>query len=996
MKTKISGLLPLMVVLIVQFTFAQEKEITGTVKGDDGMPLPGVNIKIENTDRGTQTDFDGNYSLKAAQGAILKFSYIGFETITKTVDTEDQINVTMKQGEQLEEVTIGYGTQTRLDNTSSVSKVDAEEINRIKVSNLDQAIQGKVAGVQITASDEPGSTPTVTIRGLGTVLGGRQPLYVVDGMFTNNIDNLNPNDIESYQVLKDASALAIYGNRAANGAIIITTKKGKDELSVKYEGNIGIRTPLKKVSMADADAYARYTNAARKNNGNDGFLSENQPYNTDWFDEITRTGIYHEHNVNISGSSDKVNYLLALNNYNEKGVQNQTNYNRTTLRSNNGFDLSKHVTLTQNLSMAFTKNSPRPKSAFTNAYKQAPIVPVRFSNGKYGVPILNKEGIADPGGSSKVNNVGNPFSAIAWDNEKYKKLRLQGGLKLDVDFTPLVKGLSFTSQINGEYQNAKSYNFDNGRRLLGESTPSFDNQLINEKTDYFNWVFSNYFTYKKTFGIHNIEATLGIESANKSGINTINFTREDVDPHKNYWNLRGTNYADNITQLNSINENDQSTLSYFGRVQYKLMNKYMITGTLRRDGSSQFSNSNKWGTFPAFGAGWVVSNEGFLANSDFISFLKIRGGWGRLGNQNIPLNIPTFASGGSYRYSFDGENNSEGRTIDQAIDPNLGWEITEETSGGVDFELLDSRLTGSLDLYYKKTKNIILQSIPISTSGISTPGYSHMGQVSNKGVEIALGWNDQAGDDFSYSVNVNYSHNKNNLDNISGDVNPITGGDLQNGQYTKYFDKRTVGHPLGSFYLWEVKGYDDNGNFTYKDVNDNGATGDDDSNDRQFFGAYVPKSTVGLSISLNYKDWDLSIDGYGAFGNKVYNGKKAQRFSGENIEKNVANDFWTPDHTDAANPAPFNDVPIASTYYLESGDFFRINNVTLGYTFQEPAHFISSIRLHLDAINPFIFQSFSGYSPEINGDGNPYGSTGVELNAYPALSSFVFGVNVRF
>lgn len=994
MRATSTGFLTIVFLLFFQFIHAQQKEISGTVIDKNDMPVPGVNIIVEGTTRGIQTDFDGNYTLEAEEGETLLFSFVGFEDQKITVGQDLIINVTMEEGQLLDEVVvIGYGSQKQIDNTSAISSVSGGEITKTKVMNATQAIQGKVAGVNVMASDEPGSTPTISVRGLGTVLGGRNPLYVVDGMFANTINNINPNDIETYDVLKDASALAIYGNRGANGVIIITTKKGKGKVTVDYDGNIGIREPLKKVSMANGNEFADYTNVAMGTNT----FSLNQPHSTNWFDEITRTAVYHQNNLNISGSSEHIRYLFSINNYKERGLLKGSDFNRTTIRSNNDFTITKAITLSQNMSMAFTNNTPKPLGAFTTAYKQAPIVPVRFADGRYGVPIVNSNGVVDPEGTEMFNNVGNPLAQIELDDQKRKSFLLQGGLKLDIDLSLLLDGLNFTSQFNGEISNGKNYSFDNGQRLIGSSPPSFENRLTNTQTDYYNWLLSNYLSYNKIFGgIHSVSATLGMESSHESGINTLSVVREDVDPEKNYWNLSGTNYADNVTNLTSSNVNDQRTISYFGRVQYKLMDRYLVTGTLRRDGSSQFSTGNKWGTFPSFGVGWVLSKEEFLIESDFVNLLKLRGGWGRLGNQSIPLNVPTFASGSSYRYSFDGLINSDGITVDQVLDPNLGWEITEEASGGIDFGFLESKLSGSVDVYNKRTKNIVLASIPITTAGISQAGYTHMGEVANTGIEVSLGWSDRIGSDFSYSVRSNYSYNKNELKSIQGNVNPIHGGGLGNGQWTKNFDKLTVGNPLGSFYLWDVEGFDDQGKFNFRDVNGNGATGNADSNDRIFMGSYIPKSTLGITVDLGYKNWDLSIDGYGAFGGKIYNGKKAQRFSGENIEKSVANDYWAPNNPNAANPAPFNEVPIASSYYLESGDYFRINNISLGYNFFEPFDFIESIRLYATAIKPVIFQKFSGYSAELNADGNPYGLTGMELGAYPTLRTFVFGANIKF
>jgi hypothetical protein len=896
-----------------------------------------------------------------------------------------------KENKIEEVVVIGYGTRKKVDNTTSVSSLNSEEITKAKVLNATQAIQGKAAGVTVVASDLPGSTPSVIIRGLGTVSGRNQPLYVVDGLFVSNINNINSNDILTYDILKDASALAIYGNRGSNGVVIITTKSGKGKgISVEYDGFAGARMPLKKVKMAGSNLFSSYNNQAL---GTTKF-SQDQPVNTDWFKEITRVGTYNQHNISLSGSSESAKYFLSLNNYDEKSILNGTDYNRTTVRTNNEFKIGKKITLAQNLSVAFTNTTPKPLSAFTNAYRQSPIVPVYFANGAYGESIVDSNGFASSNGNSKFNNVGNPVAQLDLYNEKQKSIQMQGGLKLDIN---LLKDLKFTSQFSGEYYNYKNYIFDNGVRLSSETPVSFQNRLTNNKEDYFNWTLTNYLNYSKTFSnIHNVDLTVGTETSVKTGTNKLSYVRDNLPNISNYWDLNGVNYLDNLTTFNSVNENENRTLSYFARAQYKLMNRYLLTGTIRRDGSSQFSNGNKWGNFPSFGAGWVVSEESFLKDNSFINLLKLRGGWGRLGNQDVQLNYLPFSTGSDYNYSYGGANSSNGTTITQIVDPNLGWEITEETSGGLDFEVLDRRLKGSIDLYNKKTPNLILALVPVPTTGLSTPGYSHIGQVSNKGVELSLGWDDRINENLSYYINANYSHNKNNLDRLSSDVQKIQGGGLGNGQDTKLLDAIAVGQPLGSFWLWEVSGKDANGNFTYVDTDGDGVTGASDTGDRKFFGSYIPTSTLGVNIGFNYKNIDFSASGYGSFGAKVYNGKKAQRFSGENIEYDIASNFWSAANTNSENPAPFNAVPIASNYYLESGDYFRINNITLGYSIKPSVEYVSAIRFYVSAVNPFIFQKFSGFSPELNGDGNPYGSTGVELDAYPTVRSFVFGLNVKF
>ena len=917
------------------------------------------------------------------------------------INAQEKPGDTAIKEQKIEEVVmIGYGSRKKIDNTTSISSINAEELTKTKVLNATQAIQGKAPGVTVVASDLPGSTPSVIIRGLGTALSGRNPLYVVDGIFADNINNINSNDILSYDILKDASALAIYGNRAANGVIIITTKSGKGrKISVEYDGLTGVRMPLRKVKMAGSNLFSYYTNTAL---GATKF-SQDQPLNTDWFDAITRVGTYNQHNVSISGSSDNAKYFLSLGNYDEKAILNGTDYNRSTIRTNNEFKVTKGIVLAQTFSVTFSNITPKPLSAFTNAYKQSPIVPVYFPSGQYGVSFVGQNGFASTTGSS-FNNVGNPVAQLNFSNERQNSMQMQGGLKLDVN---LYKDLKFTSQFSGEYYNFKSYNYadllsiwlaaDPTRIASAYPSSSNKNTLSNEKQDYFNWALTNYFTYNKKLGEHDIEATAGMEASVRDGINRLVMTRKNMVLNSNYWDLEGANYADQILTLNSVNGNKNTTNSYFARAQYKFMNRYLLSATIRRDGSSQFADGQKWGTFPAFGAGWVVSEESFMRDSSLFDLLKLRAGWGKLGNQNIPTNYLPFASGVSYNYSYNGNFVSNGNTIDKIYDPNLSWEVTEETSGGVDFEMVSRKLKGSFDIYNRVTKNIILALIPVSTSGISQNGYAHLGEVTNKGFEAFLSWDDKIGENWSYNISGNFSHNKNNLNKLADqDVNDIRGGGLGNGQYTKLLNEIAVGQPLGSFWLWEVSGIDANGKFTYVDTNGNGKTGADDLNDRKFFGSYMPTSTYGVNLGLRYKQIDFSASGYGTLGSKVYNGKKAQRFSGENIEYSVATNFWSSTNAGAPNPAPFNAVPIASNYYLESGDFFRINNISVGYTLNKPVDYLSSLRIYVSAINPVIFQKFTGFTPELNANGDPYGLTGVELDAYPTLRSFVFGLNVKF
>ena len=993
--------------LIMLPAYMSGQVIKGKLVDPTGMGIPGASVVAVDSKTSTDTDFDGNFSINAKVGEIIKFSMIGFDAISVPA-TANLMTVTLKESEDTalkEVIIIGYGTRKKIDNTSAITSIKADEVSKMKVLNASQAIQGKAAGVQVISSDLPGSAPSVIIRGLGTALGGRTPLYIVDGMPTDNINNINTNDITSYEILKDASSLAIYGTRAANGVIIISTKKGKgNEVSIEIETFAGFRSPLKTVKMAGSNKYAHYSNVALQTTT----FSQDQPVNTDWFDAITRTGVYTQNNISVSGSSENIKYFFSVGNYEEKAILNGLDFSRTTFRSNNEFKISKKLTLNQNLSFGTTKSAPKPLDAFTNAYKQSPIIPVRFSNGQYGVSFVGADGFAGLAGSS-FNNVGNPVAQLDYFNEQQRSIILQGGLKLDYE---IFDSLKFTSQFNGEYYSWKNYNYEDSKAIWetnnnpGQlSTIIYPadrniNVLTKGRSQYFNWNLSNYLTYNKVFAeIHDLEVTAGIESSVRGPREELRIARRNVNANANYWSLANVDYGGTVLSYNDAVFNENKIASYFGRFQYKLKDRYLLTGTLRRDGSSNFGKEYRWGTFPAIGLGWIVSKENFLTDVKALNLLKLRGSWGKLGNQNVPLNNQAYSIAGNNTY-LGGSILFDGTTINSQIDPSLSWEVTEEASIGLDFELLNNRLKGSFDVYDKSTNNVILNTRPLITSGISNSSPAHVGEVSNKGYEIALRWDDKVNDNVSYWIGGNFSNNTNELTKINNAIlAPRTGGDLSNGQFTKILDNSSVGKPLGSFFMYEYAGFDaTNGNKLYFDATGNKVTQDalNASTDKRYVGSILPTSTYGVTLGVNYKNIDLSVDGYGTSGAKVYNGKKAQRFSGENIENSLATDFWSSNNTTATTPAPFNQVPVASTYYMESGDFFRINNISLGYKIPLEGMFVNTCRIYVNAINPFITQKFSGFSPELNGDGDPYGSQGIELNAYPALRSIVIGANLKF
>ena len=996
MKTKIIYALLFIPFLI----FAQGRTITGTVTSSDGVAIPSVNVLIKNTPKGVVTDFDGNYSIVANQNDVLVFSYIGMKPKEIVVGTANIINVALEDSaESLEEVVvIGYGTQKKAILTSSVSSIKGEELTREPVTNAAQALQGKAAGIQIIASDAPGSASTVIIRGLGTIKGGRDPLYVVDGILTNNINNINTSDILTMNVLKDAASLAIYGNRGANGVIIITTKKGRSgKMQISFDSYVGFKDILSTVKMADAASYVIYSNEAAlrdlrrdddPSNDNDtgGFFPTTQAYNTNWLDAITRIGTVTNHNLSLSGGSDNISAFFSVGYNKEEGILKDNDFDRLTLRSNVDYKISEKLNFGHNVSVQLANVTPKSYSAFTNAYKQAPIVPVRDELGRFG-------------SSTAFNNVGNPVKDLQFQDEKQKYFKIQASFKADYK---IIEPLTFTSRFSVETENGRFYNFQDrlGSYLAnnpGNTEANFDGGIENPAktrlsvthTNNYRWFLDNYVTFNKTFNEdHTINATFGI-TAEENRAELLTGTRNNVPLDSNLkYNLSIGDEDDTQLSGGSISVLDR-LYSYIARVNYDFQDKYLFNASFRRDGSSKFQQGYKFGNFFAVSAGWVLTEEEFMQDGIF-NKLKLRASYGELGNQSVPFNIVTATTGSGGFYAF-GPNQvlQQGITITGTVEEDLSWETTNEINVGVEYTLLDNKLSGEIDYYKRVNSNAVLEIKLPDVFGFD-PYNSHVGEVTNQGVEVLLNWTDNINDNLKYYIGGNFSYNKNELTKVTNPFfNQQQGGNIDNGQYTK---KIAVGQPLGSFFLYDVIGIDDRGEFVYDDVNNNGIT---DEGDRKFFGSYIPKYYFGFNFGLEYNNFDFSVDTYGNFGNKVYNGKKAQRFSNENIEQSTFNNRWTSGGPSNTGPIAFNDVPLSSNYYLESGDFFRINNITLGYTMPENVlKFFSKVRVYASAKNPFIIKSFSGYTPELSGD--PLGSAGIELNAYPTLQSYFIGINTSF
>ena len=973
----------------------QAQEISGKVTDSAGLPLPDVIVLVLETNENTLTDFDGNFTIKANLGDDIQFSMLSFVKTTVKATVGMSVVLADNTSKDLNEVVlIGYGTKKRGAITGSVVQIKSDEILKTPAQSAIQSIQGKAAGVNIVTNDEPGANPTIQIRGLGTLLGGVTPLYVIDGVEATGINNLSPNEIETMDILKDASSLAIYGQKGANGVVIITTKKGKvGKVKLTYDNFFGVKQIQRTINMADSSLYAYYNNVAI---GSATYLNPNQPNNTNWLDEITTVGETASNFISLSGGSETAKYYVGYTNYMEKGILRGADFNRNNINSRTEFKVfDGKLKVSQNLNMAITRSTQKPLSAFTNAYKQSPIVPVKFDNGRWGVPLRNPAtGLIDINGSDRFNNVANPAAQLFYANEQNRSLSILGSVMAELQ---LHKDLKFTSSFGATYDVNSGFSFNptsdiflsqnptsdlgDYEATFGTNTPQY-NSLSQRRSNSFSWNWDNFMTYTKKFDDHSITFLGGMSRTTRNISNNLSGTRFNVPAQSNYWSLDLSTYNEPLVP-GQVVRNSQSTplvsLAYFARAEYDFKGKYLFSAVLRREGTSTFQASKKWAYFPAVSAGWVISDEAFFENIKTVNNLKFRIGYGEVGNANTgnATNNIVFNQGANYTFG-DEQIIQPGAVVPYQVDPNLTWETMKELDFGFDFSLLENRLTGSLGYYDRRSTDVILPiNVPRVLSSQSV--FVNSGVVSNVGQELMLRWSDQLTDSFTYFISANVSHNQNKLEKVDNKFfSNFIGGGLNNGEFTKQVQ---VGQPLGSFYVYEVTGFNSDGGFTY-------------SEERVNAGSYIPTYTYGISFGGNFRQFDFSIDTYGVGGNKIFNGKKAQRFGGENIEVDVLDNFWLPSNPNAANPKPSNDVPRPSTYFIEDGSFIRINNITVGYTFKKFYEKIDNIRLFATALNPLIFTKYSGFSPEITG--NALGGAGIELDAYPTNRTFLIGLNASF
>ncbi len=983
-------LVPLLLVCFADYASASDanlaKPIRGKVQDEAGLPIIGLTIQVKNTDKVTITDLDGNYSIDADENDILVFDYLGYITQEVTVGSNSEINVTMAPDNvELDQVVVvAYGTQKKRAVTGAISSVKGEELSKQPLLTAVQGIQGLAPGIRVVGSSQPGAQPRVTIRGLGTILTDENPLYVVDGILTDNITNINTSDIVSVDVLKDGSA-AMYGSRSANGVILITTSKGmKGKPKFSIDTYTGFRQMNNLVKMADRSQYLAYTNEARAYDGAGPIETFDTKSNTDWFKEITQNGVIRNINLNVNGGSDQLSYLFSVGYLKDEGVIKGADFNRLTLRSNNEFKVSKNFKIGNTLSVGLINSENKSNGIFTDAYRASPAAPVRDGK-KYGF---------QPG----LSAAGNPVANLELTNDRGKGTRLQGSVYADLT---IYKGLSARSSMG--------YDNDNTSRRVyspvysyGTFTKNVSELNLTNGTAK-NWILTNTLNYNaKLSDDHAIDLILGA-SAEESSSNGSEYRVANVPNQENLWYLSQGDPASLVLLRDpAFNTRRSST---FGRANYSFKDKYNLSGVLRRDGSSAFPVNQKYGNFYSIGGSWIVSDESFFTKGIFES-LKLRAGYANLGNDGISKLVNNELSSllsvtNTSPYAF-GTLLTQGITFDQIKDATATWETTKGFDAGVEFAMLGNKLQGEISFYNKLTNAYVRVPTPafVDANGI----LSQVADVRNTGVEANLNYRKFVSEKFSWRVGINGTYNKNNVEAITGGIDLKEGG-LGNGEVTT---STVVGQPIGSFWLYEVDGIfkdqaeiENNpsitgslpGDFKYKDINNDKLI---DERDRVFSGSYQPKIYYGINGGFNYGAFDLSVDCYGNTGNKVYNGKKAVRFGNENVEA-VRNDRWTPSNNSSTEYRASNAIPKPSTYFLESGSFFRINNITAGFTLPESTLDnigLGKTRLFVSAQNPITVKKFSGFSPELPGS-NALNS-GIELFVYPITATYMVGLNINF
>lgn len=1071
---------------------AQVRTITGRVtSADDGGPLPGVNIIVKGTSVGTTTDVDGSYTIAAVPGATLVVSFIGYATQEIVVATQSAIDIVLKaEVTSLSEVVVvGYTTQRKKDLTGAVSIVNTEQLQQLPAAQLTVQMQGRASGVTILGSGQPGEAPQIRIRGLNT-FGNNAPLYVVDGVPTQNINDINPNDVSSMQVLKDAGSASIYGSRAANGVIIITTKRGKDKVKVQYDAYYGMQVPKSGNVwnlLKPQDAAQLKFNALKNTNPNEAIddplygsgttpvlpdyitpqgASEgdasvdpslynvnpnytsadeyNQFYRitranksgTDWFHEIFKSAPITSHNVSLSGGSNQGSYLFSLNYFNQKGTLINTYLKRYTIRSNSEYKVSNHIRIGENIAFSVTDN-PRINalqegSAVGMAFREQTIIPVHDIKGNYA-----------GGYGAGLGNASNPVAVQErTGNNSGLNNRLFGNVFAEVDF---LEDFTFRTSFGGELYSGAYRSF---------SYPTYENQENTTTNSYsennfsgHNWTWTNTLNFQRTFNaIHDIKVLLGTESYQNNGGYSGGTTTGYFSFDPDFTNLS----TGSGTQTNYSAKFSDALFSLIGRIDYTLHDKYLFGATLRRDGSSRFLNY-RYGWFPAVSAGWRISEERFMDDIAWLDELKIRGGYGVMGNQlNVDAANAYTTYGGdrsSSYYAIDGSNssNTQGFQRTRIGNPDAKWEKNINSNIGIDASLWNGKLDITIDYFRKEIKDLLYNPELAGTAGLGTVPYVNVARMRNQGIDLTATTEFNLTGDLKLTTTVTFTTYSNKIIAIADGVDYF---DQEGRRFSgSYIVRNAVGHSIGQFYGYKIAGFWDSqeeideantqaqqatgssstiyqsdvavGRFRYADTNgDNQIT----EADRTFLGNPNPDFSYGINIGATYKAFDFGIFLYGTYGNDIWNNVKwwtdfYANFQGAKSETALY-DSWTPEHQNAKAPiqetvGSFSTASVPNSYFVEKGSYLRAKNIQVGYTL--PADLsgrlkMERLRIYVQVANAFTITKYSGLDPEIGITSNTNNTSGGSLNqsfssttsfgidegVYPNQRQFLIGINASF
>ncbi len=989
-------LLPLIFVSLS--SLAQTRAVSGTVTDSKTKePIVFANVIVKGTSRGAQTDFDGKYQLNLTDtDSVLVFAYVGYSAQTIVIGSRTEINIQLVDVAAItEEVqVIGYGTVKKSDRTGAVSSLRGADITKIPSMSPEQAMQGKIAGVQVnSASGAPGSTPVVRIRGVGT-LNNSAPIYVVDGVILDDISFLSSADIESMEILKDASATAIYGSRGANGVVMVTTKRAGETGGVEG-GSIGPQISVsaeysmqhlqKYIDLLSANQFVNTANAISPGT----FTSATPIYNTDWQRQIFSNQLAPIYNVNVgvTGASARNNYYFGLSYFQQDGIIAKSNYKRLSLKLNDSYKLMKNIKVGINYTV-----SPDVKQ------NEAGVVAQAYRAWPTSRPYN------DDGSFAEVRGSGNPLAAIEYNNSFTNRIRAVGNVYTDIT---ILKDFVFRSSFGQDYSYVKDRSFTPAF-FVSSNQSNVLNDLSVGNTTHFTWLWENTLNYSKQFGKHQFDALAGYTSQ-KYRREFLQSTIQDLlgeDPA--LWYIS----AGNIEYLTSTHNGEINTMtSVLGRVNYVYDNRYLFTASFRRDGSSKFGPANKYGNFPSFAAGWNIHNEEFFSKEGAINRLKLRASWGIIGNEKISW-ANQFSLIQNNQNAVFNEILVQGATFGATGNPDLRWEETTQFDAGLEVGLWNDKVQVELDFYSKVTDGILVDLL--------TPGHLGNGanvtvtynaaEVLNRGIELNLAYNGKIRKNTNYRIFANGSTIHNEVLSLGSTDDSkafITSGSLGNGQNVT---RTVVGQSVGAFYGYETIGVFQNeaevsssaivagqkaGDLKFKDQNGDGII---DANDRTFLGSYIPKFVYGFGASFNYKNFDWAIDFNGQFGNKIYNGKNAVRPDMYNFESRV-NDAWAGEGTSDEEPRPTaggtNYEP--SDYFLENGAYLRLRSLTFGYSFT--GKLLGKLNMHnarvyVRGTNLLTIAGYSGYTPEIAGT-SVLGS-GIDLGVYPITAIYSVGINLNF